>query len=241
MTLVVVAYGNRYGFTRGGREVSGRLDRVLSGADDRPMRDGRVQSPRERSADTRPGLRPVETFTEPRALVRHAGYAEERRLALGALDLTTVDPPIVDVVEAFRPLPYCFTLQCCHGHFLTTANQDEHSPTPLPEGYAGSVRYRIAYVAFCIDGDTRGRAFLERLSRVPRIEPAYVQFGSADWFWDQWPNSYVLQVEPAAHRFKDQAALTVGEALQTQRVRDRFFDELRQVLAEESARSPAGA
>ena len=96
------------------------------------------------------------------------------------------------------------------------------------------MRYRIAYVAFCVDTDAPGRALLEKLSRVPESDPAFVQFGSADWFWDQWPNSYTLQVEPAVHRFKDQAVLTAGEALQVQRARDRFFDELRRVLAEET-------
>jgi hypothetical protein len=182
----------------------------------------------------------VETFTEPRALVHHAGYAADRRAALDALDLSAVDAPVVDVVEAFRPLPYCFTLQCCYGHFLTMPGQDEHSLEPVPEGFAGAVRYRIAYVAFCIEDSERGRAFLQRLSRVPEVEPAYVQFGSADWFWEQWPNSYTLQVEPAAHRLKDQAVLTAGEAMRTQRVRDRFFEELRRLLAEEAARYPAG-
>jgi hypothetical protein len=182
----------------------------------------------------------VETFTEPRALVRHADYAADRQAALDALDLSAVDQPVVDVVEAFGPLPYCFTLQACYGHFLTALGQDEHSLDPLPERHGGSVRYRIAYVAFCIEDTERGRAFLERLSRVPEIEPAYVQFGCADWFWDQWPNSYTLQVEPAAHRFKDQAILTAGEAMQTQRARDRFFEELRRLLAEEAARYPAG-
>jgi hypothetical protein len=95
-------------------------------------------------------------------------------------------------------------------------------------------------VAFCVEAVDRGRAFLERLSRLPEIEPAYVQFGCADWFWDQWPNSYTLQVEPAAHQFKDQAVLTAGEAMQTQRARDRFFGELRRLLAEEAGRYPAG-
>jgi len=182
----------------------------------------------------------VETFTEPRALVRHAGYAADRRAALDALDLSAVDPPVADIVEAFLPLPYCFTLQACYGHFLTAPGQDEHSLGPVPEGYTGSVRYRIAYVAFCSEDTERGRAFLERLSRVPEVEPAYVQFGCADWFWDQWPNSYTLQVEPVAHRFKDQAVLTAGEAMQTQRARDKFFEELRRLLAEEAARYPAG-
>jgi hypothetical protein len=176
----------------------------------------------------------VETFTEPRPLTRNAGYAADREAALAALDLSAVDSPIIDVLESFRPLPHCFTLQCCYGHFVTSPGQDDHSLAPIPEGHTGAVQYRIAYVAFCVDVGERGRELLERLSRVPEIEPAYVQFGSADWFWDQWPNSYVLQVEPTAHRFKDQAVLTAGEALQTQRARDRFFAELRLVLAEEA-------
>jgi hypothetical protein len=180
----------------------------------------------------------VETFTEPRALVRNRDFASDRQEALAALDLAAVDPPIVDVVEAFRPLTWCFTLQACFGHFLTAASQDDHTLDPVPPDHTGTVRYRIAYVAFCIEDSERGRAFLERLSRVPEIDPAYVQFGSADWFWDQWRNSYTLQVEPAAHRFKDQAVLTAGEALRTQRVRDRFFEELRRLLAEEAARYP---
>jgi hypothetical protein len=178
----------------------------------------------------------VETFVEARSLVRHEAYGPDRQAALEALDLDAVDAPIVDIVEAFNLLPYCFTLQCCYGHFLTPTATDDHSLAPVPLGYMGAVRYRIAYVAFCVEADGRGRAWLERLSRVPEIEPAYVQFGCADWFWDQWPNSYTLQVEPAAHRFRDQAVLTAGEAEQTQRARDLSFEELRRVLAEELGR-----
>ena len=175
----------------------------------------------------------METFTEPRPLVANARYADERRTALDALDLAAVDDPIIDIVEAFELLPYCFTLQSCYGHFVTAARQDERSLAAIPDGHSGSVRYRVAYVAFCVENGERGRAFLDKLSRIPAADPAYIQFGSAGWFWDQWVNSYVLQVEPAAHRFKDQAALAAGEAVHTQRVRDAFFAELRQLLAEE--------
>ena len=175
----------------------------------------------------------METFTEPRPLVANARYTDERGTALDALDLTAVDDPVVDIVEALELLPYCFTLQCCYGHFVTAAGQDEHSLAEIPAGHSGSVRYRIAYVAFCVENGERGRAVLDTLSRLPAVDPAYIQFGSADWFWDQWVNSYVLQVEPAAHRFKDQAALAAGEAVHTQRVRDAFFAELRRVLSRE--------
>jgi hypothetical protein len=176
---------------------------------------------------------PMETFTEPRALVANARYAEERRAALDGLDLTAVDAPIADIVEAFELLPYCFTLQCCYGHFVTAPGQDEHSLAAIPVGHSGSVRYRIAYLAFCVENGAPGRALLDRLSRIPAVDPAYIQFGSAGWFWDQWVNSYVLQVEPFAHRVKDQAALAAGEAVHTQRVRDAFFTELRRVPSSE--------
>jgi len=172
-------------------------------------------------------------------MVENARYADERRAALDSLDVTDVDEPIIDIVEAFAPLLHCYTLQSCYGHFLTAPGQDAHSLAPIPEAHGGSVRYRIAYVAFCVEESDKGRALLDRLARVPAVDPAFVQFGSADWFWDQWVNSYVLQVEPAGFRFKDQAALAAGAAVHTQRVRDRFFDELRRLLAVESDRGPS--
>ena len=179
----------------------------------------------------------METFIEARELVPFPAYAAERERALDAILWDDLDAPVVDVVRSFNELPYLFTLQCCHGHFLTSPGQDEHDLAPLPVGHSGAVRYRIAYVAFCVQDGEPGRAFLERAQRLPAlVDPAYVQFGSAGWFWDQWVDSYVLQVEPAAHRFKDQAALSAGEALHTQRVRDRFFEELRGLLAGERRR-----
>ena len=114
----------------------------------------------------------METFTEARTLVRNDGYAAERQAALEALDLSAVDAPIVDIVEAFRPLPHCFTLQCCYGHFLTTPGRTTTAWRRSPDGFTGTVRYRIAYVAFCVDTDDRGRALLEKLSRVPESDPA---------------------------------------------------------------------
>ena len=143
------------------------------------------------------------------------------------------------MVRAFLPLTHAFTLQCCHGHFLCEPGQDEHRLAPIPEAHTGPVRYRIAYVAFCLEDSARGRAFGEALARLTAVDPAFVQYGSADWFWEQWPNSYTLQVEPEEHRFQDQAVLTAAEARHTQEVSDRFFDEIRRVLTEE-ARRPTG-
>ena len=182
----------------------------------------------------------MKTLTPPRPLVTNSGYAADRAAALGdvhaAIEEDALDAAVIDVVRAFLPLPHVFTLQCCHGHFLCEPGQDEHSLAPIPEGHTGPVRYRIAYVAYCLEDSARGRAFGEALARLTAVDPAHVQYGSADWFWEQWPNSYTLQVEPEEHRLKDQAVLTADEARRTQEVRDRFFSELRRVLAEEIRR-----
>ena len=65
------------------------------------------------------------------------------------------------------------------------------------------------------------------LSQIPTRAPEYIQFGSADWFWKRWANSYVLQVEPARHKEKDAVILDATEARQVQRVRDQFLVELK--------------
>jgi hypothetical protein len=151
------------------------------------------------------------------------------------LDLGSIDEPIVDIVAGFASIPHCYTLQCCCGHFVCAPEQDPRTLDPVPAGHSGLVRYRIAYMAFCLENSLRGRALRESLSRVPSVAPGYVQFGTADWLWktESIVNSYALQVEPAAHQLKDEAVLETAEALRTQRARDLFFVALRALLAAE--------
>ena len=175
----------------------------------------------------------METFTESRGFVENARYAQDRQDALAALNLGSIDRPIVDIVAGFAALPHCFTLQCCYGHFVCAPGQNPHNLEPIAHDHSGLVRYRIAYVAFCIENSHRGRALWKSLARVPAVDTGYVQFGSADWFWERWVNSYTLQVEPIAHQLKDEAILDLAEALHTQGVRDLFFRELRALLAAE--------
>jgi len=174
----------------------------------------------------------METFAPARDLVADPGFARARRRALAALDPVEIDAPIRDVVAAFAALPHVFTLQCCCGHFLVDPGQDPHDCAPLPPCVSGPVTYRIAYLALCLENGPRGRALLASLARLPAIDPDYVQFGSPTWFWDRRPNSYALQVEPAAHMTQDEAVLSPAEALRTQAVRDRIFAELRALLAD---------
>lgn len=186
------------------------------------------------------GRRTLETFTKAREFVQNARYAQDRQDALAALDLESIDAPIVDIVAGFAALPHCFTLQSCYGHFVCTLEQSPHDLAPIAADCCGAVTYRIAYVAWCLENSRRGRALRGALARVPAVAPGYVQFGSADWFWERWPNSYALQVEPAAHRLQDEAVLEPTEALQTQKARDLFFGEIRALLAAETRERVAG-
>lgn len=175
----------------------------------------------------------MNTFTEPRDLVGNPNYHRDREEALSVLDPKALDAPIADLVTGFAALPHCFTLQCCHGHFIWALGQDDHNIERIPAGHSGPVTYRIAYLAICLEDSARGRELWDALSQAPRIDPGYIQFGSADWFWERWPNSYVLQVEPALHRFEDRAVLDCAEARHTERARDAFFREIGALLARE--------
>jgi hypothetical protein len=182
----------------------------------------------------------LETFTKAREFVENSGYANARKEALAALDLISIDEPIVDIVVGFAALPHCFTLQCCYGHFLWTPLQGPHNLEPIPASYSGSVRYRIAYIALCLENSRQGRTLRHSLARLPAADPDYVQFGSADWFWERWVNSYALQVAPAASVSKDEAILESSEAHRILRARNLFFRELKVLLDAEMSEQVAG-
>jgi hypothetical protein len=68
------------------------------------------------------------------------------------------------------------------------------------------------------------------LSRIPEIDTDFVQFGSADWFWERYLDSCVLQVEPTRHTNKDQVIVEHPEAQHIQRIRDLFFTRIAELL-----------
>ena len=173
----------------------------------------------------------METFVQPKNFVEYPGFEKQRQESLTKLDRDSIDVPIVDIVENFAKLTYCFTLQCCWGHFLHNSQKDPHHLEPLPfSGKIRSVEYRIAYIAFCIENSERGMAFFEDLKQIPWLDPQYIQFGSAQWFWERCPNSFALQVEPERLMTKDKISVDYKEALHLQETRDRFFAELRFLL-----------
>jgi hypothetical protein len=162
--------------------------------------------------------------------VDHPRFAQDRQDALAALDLHAIDAPIVDIVEGFSQLPYCFTLQSCVGHFVCAPGQDSRNLDPLPVGKTGRVEYRIAYLACCIENSSRGKALRDALARIPETDPAHIQFGSPEWFWESHVNSYALQVEPSRFNNQDKVTLEYQEALDVQATRDVFFAKVRELL-----------
>lgn len=178
----------------------------------------------------------VETYTEARPLVSHFSYDSDRMRALEGLRAEiskgSIDEPTMDIVEQFARIPYCYTLQSCYGHFMVEpSREDRNTKRVVDIGGAGTIlHYRIAYVAFCIQNSARGRTLLEELSAIVDTDPEYIQFGSADWFWDRCVNSYVLQVSPLRNAFEDHFDVNMEEAFRIEEVRDEFFDRLRAVL-----------
>jgi hypothetical protein len=174
----------------------------------------------------------VETFASARGFAPNPRFDEQRRHALDGLDITAIDPPIVKLVQEFRQLPYCFTLQSCFGHFLYPGQQDAANVDALPHLPAGTrVEYRIAYVAVCLQDSPSGRALYDDLSDFPAIDEEYIQFGCAGWFWERQVNSYVLQVEPERFKMEDRAEFDYQEALHVEAVRNTFCAALGRVIA----------
>ena len=180
----------------------------------------------------------MQTFTEPREFVDNPRYDADRAEFLAELDLGVIDGPIVGIVGGFSRVPHCFTLQSCYGHFVTSHGEDPRNLDALPPEDCGTVRYRIAYIAFCIENSAAGRALRGALERIPAVAPDHIQFCTCDWWWVRYPNTYALQVEPYRYRFLDEARLEYDEALRVQECRALFFARLEEVLREQLLESP---
>ena len=178
----------------------------------------------------------METFTDLKELVDNPHYRIQRAKSLCTLSDEKIDDPIIDLVNGLNRLPYCFTLQSCYGHFVY-CGKDTHHLDPLPTtNTIKTVEYRIAYIAFCIENSPLGNELLATLEEFPAIDPDNIQFGSAEWFWERQVNSYALQVEPDRFKHQDTAILDHPEALHIEKVRDRFFTHMGNLLAQIDAR-----
>lgn len=173
----------------------------------------------------------METFTALKRFRYNPHYQKQRRNCLLKPDIASIDAPIVDLVKGLSKLPCCFTLQSCFGHFLYGEQKDPRNTGPLsPLESKEPVEYRIAYIAFCLENSEMGKELFHDLEKVPDIDPVCIQFGCADWFWEQQVNSYVLQVEPERYKKEDSVFVDYQEALHIQDVRDRFYTRLNELL-----------
>jgi hypothetical protein len=173
----------------------------------------------------------LETFTEIKDFVDNPHFSEQRRKSLSKLDFNTIDAPIAEIIKRFSKLPYCFTLQSCYGHFLYHDQRDPHNIESLPiSNKIKKVEYRIAYIAFCIKNSESGIELFHDLSKIIVIDPEYLQFGCAEWFWKRQVNSYALQVEPKRFMTKDKVTIPYDEALYIQNVRDKFLDAIKKIV-----------
>jgi len=166
----------------------------------------------------------LETFTELKELTENPHYHVQRQKSLGDFTDDMIDQPIIALIKGFNKLPYCFTLQCCYGHFVYNDQKDSHNFELLPvKDTIVKVEYRIAYIAFCIEKSLLGSELFETLKSITTIDPENIQFCCAEWFWKRQVNSYALQVGPDRFKRKDAAILDYADALHIEKIRNEFF------------------
>ncbi len=172
----------------------------------------------------------METFTETKKIADNADYQIQRQKCLRDLTNDMIDAPIIEVVNGFNNLPYCFTLQSCYGHFIYNGQDNPQNLESLPiKDTIAKVEYRIAYIAFCIENSLLGREMFASLKEIPAIDPENIQFCCAEWFWKRQVNSYALQVEPDRFKLKDTAIVDLKEALHIEKIRNEFFIRLNEL------------
>ena len=187
------------------------------------------------------GTAPLETFTEPKELVENPHYQDQRQKSLAYLSYGMVDVPIIELINDFNRLPYCFTLQSCYGHFFYNGLNDSHNLVPLPiTDTIARVEYKIAYICLCIENSDLGRGLLEALNEITALDPKNIQFCCAEWFWKRQVNSYALQVQPDRFRHNDIDILDYREALHIEKIRNEFFVQLQELLQKQQGSDASG-
>lgn len=173
----------------------------------------------------------METFTDFKPMVPDPRYQDRRKKCLHELKFDELDAPVAGLIEDLCRFPFCFTIQSCFGHFLYARQEDPNNVEPIKSAdKIQTVEYRIAYIALCVENSRSGNVFLRLLKKVPKIDPFCIQLGCAEWFWERYPNSYVLQVEPEKHKLKDSCTIDYQDSLHIEKVRNEFYDHLKMLI-----------
>lgn len=166
----------------------------------------------------------METFVRAKRMESNPGFQKQKEAILSGFASVEIDAPLTVLIARLNKLPCCFTLQCCCGHFIHKGNRDPFNTAALPEAEdIRQVDYKIAYLAFCLNESPSGRELYRKLEDMTAINPDYIQFGSALWFWERQVNSYVLQVEPDRLKRRDRVRLSYREALCAEKARNDLF------------------
>lgn len=186
----------------------------------------------------------METFTPPRPFVPHSDYRKDRERALQELrqeiQKKAIDQPLLPFVKECARVPHCFTLQCCYGHFVHIKEPDKENLAPVSK-YSreiGRIEYRIAYVAFCLENSPAGHKLYSELEEITGLDPAFIQFGSADWFWNLMPNTYCLQLEPERMKEEDSGEVSWEEAMRIEEIREPFFERIMEIMLRHRVPAP---
>lgn len=154
----------------------------------------------------------MRTFDTAPPLESDLAFSINRSQSLHLLDLSVIDIPIVDTVYKYSKLECCYPVQSCWGHF-------DHAYSFWGRGAAvnclnrgQTMRYRIAYLALCLDDSEHGAFLLELLRQVPQCVGGSVQFGSAKWFRELHNNIYVVQTAPPHCIYLDSCYIDKKEA-----------------------------
>lgn len=185
----------------------------------------------------------MDTYCQAKPLVVDPGYESRRQKAHAALDPRSLDPPMVSLVEGLNRLPHCYTLQCCHGHIMIPGQGPPEHWQRLPvDDPPAKALYQLAYMALVVRNDDQGRNLLRRLALVAGRAPAFIQMGSAQWFWVSQGefNSYVLQVSPGRRQDQDHFEMPRPEALEWMAAREQFMAGLEELTHGELERLEPG-
>jgi hypothetical protein len=172
----------------------------------------------------------MDTFIPPKTMVADPGFYIRRDKLINNIPEDKIDPPVVSIIKGISKLPYAFSLQSCCGHFIY-GGKDLLNTDPLPSlPPQEKIIYRTAFIAVCLEDSPQGRSLYDELNLIPQMDEDYIQFGSAEWFWDLQVNSYILQVAPERFRDKDKMYICYPEALHVEQVRNRFLERLEELL-----------
>jgi len=175
----------------------------------------------------------METLTKIKEIEFDPTFEKKRIKSLKKLKYKNIDKPIVGLIKQINDLPYCFTIQCCYGHFLYLNRNDSYNVEPLPKSTnIKEVEYRIAYIAVCLQYNEKGHKLFNAMKDIVKINPENIQFGCADWFWNRQVNTFVLQVEPERYKMFDKATLDYEEALIIENVRNKYIKALNTTITD---------